>query len=130
MAYEVEVILMRQVASYLAMPIFIVDPTGDLIYFNEPAEELLGRRYEESGEMPVEEWSTMFTPTDDDGTPIAPGGLPLVVALQQGQPAHDRFWIRGLDGTRRHLSVTAFPLIGQHERHLGAVAMFWQDSAT
>ena len=38
MGYDVEIILMRQFASYLALPIFVVDPKGDLIYFNEPAE--------------------------------------------------------------------------------------------
>ena len=117
---------MRQAASYLAMPIFVVDPKGDLIYFNEHAEELLGLRYEEVGEMPLEEWSTEFVPTDEKGQAISPEGLPLVIALQQHRPAHDTFWIRGLNGVPRHLSVTAFPLIGQHSRDLGAVAIFWE----
>ena len=53
----VELILMRQLASYLAVPIFLVDPDGNLLYYNEPAERLLGRRYDETGEMPVAEWS-------------------------------------------------------------------------
>jgi PAS domain S-box-containing protein len=127
-AYEIEVILMRQAASYLAMPIFVVDPKGDLIYFNEPAEALLGLRYEEVGEMPLEDWATVFIPTDEHGDPIPPEGLPLVIALQQHRPAHDSFWIRGLNGVPRHLSVTAFPLIGQGERELGAVAIFWEHS--
>ena len=42
---DVEVILMRQLASYLAVPIFLVDPAGNLIFYNEPAERLLGRRF-------------------------------------------------------------------------------------
>jgi hypothetical protein len=49
-----------------------------------------------------------------------------VIALQQHRPAHDTFWIKGLNGVARHLSVTAFPLIGQHDRDLGAVAIFWE----
>lgn len=125
-AYDIEVILMRQAASYLAMPVFVVDPKGDLIYFNERAEELLGLRYEEVGEMPLDEWATVFVPTDEHGEPMPPDGLPLVIALQQHRPAHDSFWIKGLNGVRRHLSVTAFPLIGQEERDLGAVAIFWE----
>ena len=72
MGYDIEVILMRQTASYLAMPIFVVDPKGNLVYFNEPAEELLGLRYEEVGEMPAEEWSTIFVPTDKNGDPTTP----------------------------------------------------------
>jgi PAS domain-containing protein len=126
MGYDVEVILVRQAASYLAMPIFVVDPKGDLIYFNEPAEGLLGLRYEEVGEMPAEEWSTIFVPTDENGHPMPPQALPLMIALQEHRPAHDRFFIRGLDGPQRELLVTAFPLIGQHARELGAVAIFWE----
>ena len=128
MSYDVEVILMRQAASYLALPIFVVDPKGDLIYFNEPAEQLLGRRYEETGEMPLDDWATVFTPTDEAGDTVPPEALPLVVALQERRPAHSEFWITGLDGFRHHLSVTAFPLIGQNERDLGAVAIFWEDT--
>ena len=127
MAYEVEIILMRQTASYLAIPIFVVDPDGDLVYYNEPAEELLGQRYDEAGEMPLEEWSTAFLPMDENGGPLPPGDLPLVIALQERRPAFASFWITGYDQTRRHLSVVAFPLTGQNSRDLGAVAMFWQE---
>ena len=129
MGYDVEIILMRQAASYLALPIFVVDPKGDLIYFNEPAELLLGLRYDETGELPVEEWSTMFIPTYDNGEVVQPEDNPLVIAMRDQRPAHSELWITGLDGLRRHLSVTAFPLIGQHERNLGAAAIFWQDRA-
>ena len=127
MAYEVEIILMRQTASYLAIPIFVVDPNGDLVYYNEPAEELLGQRYDEAGEMPLEEWSTAFLPTDENGDPLLPDDLPLVIALKERRPAYASFWITGYDLTRRHLSVVAFPLTGQNSRDLGAVAMFWQE---
>jgi PAS domain-containing protein len=124
---QVEVILMKQLASYLATPIFVVDPAGNLLYFNEPAENILGRRYDEFGELPLDEWSTIFTPTDERGDALPPEQLPLVSALQQRRPAHGPMWIRGLDGARRHISVTAFPLIGQDDRNLGAVSIFWED---
>jgi PAS domain S-box-containing protein len=127
MGYDVEIILMRQFASYLALPIFVVDPKGDLIYFNEPAEELLGVRYDETGEMPLDEWANGFIPTDNDGNVVPQDENPLVIALEQQHPAHSELWIQGRDGHRRHLSVTAFPLLGQHDRHLGAAAIFWQD---
>lgn len=123
---EIEVILMRQLASYLAAPVFIVDPQGNLLYYNEPAEVILGYRFEETGEMPVHEWSTVFQPTDEDGVQLAPEELPLVVALRDRRPAHRDFRIRGLDGTSRRIGVTALPLVGQAERFLGAVAFFWE----
>jgi PAS domain-containing protein len=125
--HDVELILMKQVASYLAVPIFLVDPAGTLLYYNEPAEPLLGLRYDETGEMPMEEWGTIFLPTDRNGMPLSAEDLPLAIAVQQGHPAHGQISITGLDGVARHLSVTAFPLVGQSNRNLGAVAIFWED---
>ena len=124
---EVELILVRQLAGYLALPIFVVDPEGTLLYYNEPAELLLGLRYDETGEMPVEEWSTVFVPRDETtGDPLPQESLPLVRALRQKSPQHGRMMIDGLDGARRTLDVTALPLIGQHGRELGAMAVFWE----
>lgn len=123
---EIELILARQLASYLIMPIFIVDPRGNLIYYNEPAEGILGRRFEETGEMPVEEWSTLYKPADETGKPLPPESLPLVRALTHHRPAHREMWIEGLDGVSRRIEVTAFPISGQAERHLGAIAIFWE----
>jgi PAS domain-containing protein len=122
----IEVILMRQLASYLAMPIFLVGPAGNLLFYNEPAEALLGHRYEETGEMALGEWVQIFQPTSEDGSPVPPGALPLVIALQQHRAAHLAFHIRGLDGVQRKIEATAFPLEGQGGRYLGAVAIFWE----
>jgi len=122
---EIEMILMRQLASYLAMPIFIVDPQGNLVFYNEPAEVILGRHFDETGEMTIAEWSTIFKPTDDQGNALPSDQLPLVIALTQKRPANLSFWIKALDNVPRYIQVTAFPLIGEAERDLGAVAIFW-----
>lgn len=126
---EIEIILTRQLASYLAMPAFLVDTDGTLIYYNEAAEQILGRRFAETFEMPLEEWTTQFKQMDREGNPIAPDDLPLVIALREKRPAHSEFSIQGLDERTHHIEVTAFPLIGQvgtSERHLGAIALFWE----
>jgi PAS domain-containing protein len=123
---EIEMILARQLASYLAMPIFIVDPQGTLVYYNEPAERVLGNLFESAGEMPLPLWASAFDPVDENGQHIPAESLPLAIALSQGRPAHSHFWIHGHDGVRRHIEVTAFPLTGQAERGLGAVAIFWE----
>ena len=122
---EIEMILMRQLASYLAMPIFIVDPQGNLVFYNEPAEVILGRHFDETGEMPVDEWSNIFKPTDDQGNALPSDKLPLVIALTQKRPANLSFWIKALDNVPRYIQVTAFPLIGEAGRDVGAVAIFW-----
>ena len=123
---EIEVILARHLAEYLAMPIFIVNPDGDLIFYNEPEEAILGSRYNETGTMPAREWSTVFHPVDQEANPIPPEDLPLIIALTQHRPAHKIFWIRGLDGAMREIEVSALPLIGQANRFLGGIAIFWE----
>jgi PAS domain-containing protein len=121
----IEIILMRQLASSLATPIFVVDPEGTLLFYNEPAEALLGRRFDEAGEMPFGEWATAFVPQDERGGPVAPESLPLAIALRRRQPAYGRLRITDLTGQQRRIEIVAFPLQGQSGRFLGAVAIFW-----
>jgi PAS domain-containing protein len=108
------------------MPILLLDPAGTLLFYNEPAEELLGQRYAETGEMSLAEWTCRFRVTAEDGSPLAPENRPLIIALQQRRARHGAFWIQGLDGVARRIEATAFPLEGQGRRQLGAVAIFWE----
>jgi PAS domain-containing protein len=123
---EVEVILMRQLASYLAMPILLVDPKGDLLFFNEAAERILGKRFDETDEIRRGTWSATFKAAAEDGTPLPREKQVLYIATDKHQPAHDRFWIQGLDGISRKIEAVAFPLEGQGGRRLGAVGIFWE----
>ena len=125
----IELILMRHLAGYLSVPIFVVDPEGTLLFYNEPAEALLGVQFDEAGEMPMAEWSTVFKPTDEAGRPIPPERLPLVTTLRERHPSRSLVWITGLDGVRRRLDVLTFPLVGQGRRMLGAVAVLWDVNA-
>lgn len=126
-ANQIEIILSRQLADCLSTPIFLTDPDGNLLFYNEPAEELLGKRYEETGKMPIEEWSTIFKPMRENGEELPPQELPLVKTLKLHRPAHGSFWIESLKGEHYKISVTAYPIIGRSNRFLGAVAIFWKN---
>ena len=129
-AHPIEIILNRQLADCLSVPVFITDTEGNLIFYNEPAEQVLGTRFEETGEMKVEQWSTMFKQSDDQGLPLGPDQLPLVRTLRDQQPHHLSFWIQSLDGKAEKISVTAYPIIGRAGHFLGAVAIFWEAKET
>jgi PAS domain-containing protein len=127
--HRIETILMRRLASQLTMPILLVDPGGDLVYFNPAAARLLGRRFEDTGPIVRGEWSARFQPATPDGSPYKREEQPLYVATELRQASHHRGSVRGLDGVVRDLEGIAFPLIGQGERMLGAVGMFWDPAA-
>ena len=124
--HEIEIILTRQLASYLRVPILIVDPHGDLLFFNESAEPILGRRFDETGMIHRGEWSRLFQPTNDDGSPVPREEQPLFIATQKQRPAYRSSWIRGLDGVNRRIEGIAFPLRGLTGHFLGAVGVFWE----
>jgi PAS domain-containing protein len=117
---------MRQLAGYLNVPLFLVDPNGNLLFFNEPAEVMLGRRFEETGPMSAEEWSSAYTREDHEGRIISPADFPLMIAITKRRPAYRRFFIRGFDGIRRHVEVAAIPIAGLGGEFLGAAALFWE----
>ena len=128
MAYAIEIILNRQLADCLDIPVFLTDTAGNLLFYNEPAEQILGMRYEDTGEMAVEEWATVFKNKDENGQPLAPEDLPLVKTLQNRLPYHKTFWIESLQGKAEKISVTSYPVIGRAGKFLGAVAIFWRPS--
>ncbi len=123
---ELEIILTRQLADSLSIPVFITDTEGTLVFFNEPAEYILGQKYSETGAMPVDQWSGLFEPQTKAGKRIPRIDLPLVKTLTYCQPAQSEFWIKNLKGKRYYLSVTSFPLMGRSNRFVGAVAIFWE----
>ena len=121
-------ILARDLASILATPVFIVDARGELVYFNEAAEAILGRAFIEKQDMSAEEWSTVFQPVDEQCRPIRFEDLPLGVAITRRVPAHGSLGIMGADGVGRHIEVTAIPLFARAEEFVGGLAVFWERS--
>jgi PAS domain-containing protein len=125
----IELILTREFASHLASPVFVVDAAGALLFYNEPAERLLGSRYEETGAMPAEDWTNRFASTDAAGERIPPDELPLAVALREARPVHGSMWVPTGRRAFRRLEVTALSLCDAFGATTGAVAFFWEADA-
>jgi PAS domain-containing protein len=121
-------ILAREFASKLATAMFITDAAGRLVYYNEPAEVLLGRTFAEAGEMPAEEWPELFAVRFLDGRPMALEQMPEGIALLERRAAHGAYRITSLDGRDRAFEVTAFPLFARETEFEGTVILFWEQS--
>ena len=123
---EIELILARQLADCLALPIILVEAGGTLVFYNEPAEKIIGRRFDETGALPPEEWLKLFLITDGKGHPLKPEDRPLMKALTQREPCQSTLWIRGGDHLEHRIHATTLPVIGRGRRFLGAMAIFWK----
>ena len=126
MGLPIQIILTRQLAGYLSVPLFLVDPKGDLLYYNEPAEAIIGRRFDETGALPAAVWSSMLRAVDADGQPIASAERPLMITVAEHRPVYKRFFLQDLNGVRRQIDVAAIPIMGLQGEFLGAAALFWE----
>ena len=122
----IQIILARQLASSLAMPILIVDTEGTLIYFNEPAESILDLRFEETGEVSADTWTGLFAIADEARNPIAQEERPMMMVLSERKPVSRTVWMRCGHREWLHVNITAFPLIGEERQFLGAKMIFWE----
>jgi PAS domain-containing protein len=120
-------ILAREFASKLATPMLVMDERGKLVYYNEPAEIILGRSFAEAGELPAESWAETFNVTRLDGSPIPLEEMPGGVALLKRREAHGALRITSLDGVPHRIEVTAFPLLDREDSPVGTVTLFWED---
>jgi PAS domain-containing protein len=119
-----ELILARNLISSLSTPAFLVDEGGVLIFYNEAAGSLLGKRFEEIGKVGPEQWGSIFGPFDENGEPIPYDELPLVISIRQGRPAHVEMQIRSADGSEHSIEVSALPIQTPHGSR-GGIAFFW-----
>jgi len=95
-----------------------------LVFYNEAAGMLLGKRFEELGTVGPDAWGSLFGPFDESGEPIPYEDLPLVAAVRNGRPAHAQLEIRSADGGEHSVEVSAFPILTAHGSQ-GAIAVFW-----
>jgi PAS domain-containing protein len=120
-----ELILARNLLSTLSTPAFLANQPGDIVFFNDAAAALLGRRFEESGAMSAQDWLDAFGPLDDSGQPIPIEDQPLTRALRRNRPGHARHRIRSLTGGEHEVEVSGVPVIGA-DGFVGAMVFFWE----
>jgi PAS domain-containing protein len=120
-------ILAREFASQLAMPTFIVDGAGNLVFYNEPAETILGRPFAEVGELPADELVRLIDIANLDGEVLEAKDRAIGIALFEHRPTHAKRLLRSMNGDGWHtVEVTAFPLVTGPGEIGGVVAIFWE----
>jgi PAS domain-containing protein len=119
-----ELILARNLLTSLSTPAFLVGEGGALLFFNEAAGAMLGRRFEDTSVLAATDWTSEFGPFDDDGVAIPYDSIPATVALRGNRPYHGRFSIKGAGGVRLDIAASAIPIVGVGGS-TGAIVIFW-----
>jgi len=123
---QLVLILARAFASNLSTPTLIADARGYLVFYNEAAEAVIGRRFSEAGEMPLADWLAAFEPRTTSLQPLPPEQRPPRIAFDERRPAHLRYLVTSADDVEREIEVTAFPLFAHTDEFVGIVVIFWR----
>lgn len=118
-----ELILARNLLSSLTTPAFLVGDRGVLLYFNEAAAAMLGRRFEERGRMGAGEWTSEFGPFGKDDEPMPYEQIPATIAVRNNKAFHGEFRISTVNG-REDVAASAIPIVGAGGS-TGAIVIFW-----
>lgn len=118
-----ELILARNLLSSISTAAFLVSDDGSLLFYNEAAGALVGRRFEETGSMPAREWTSAFGPFEGD-EPMSYEEIPATEVLRDNRPFHGNFCIRGAGGRRMQIALSAIPIVGSGGKS-GAIVIFW-----
>ncbi len=120
-----ELILARNLLTSVTTPGFLVALDGRLLFYNEGAGALLGRPFEDVGQLDPDEWTASFGPMTAEGEPIPLESLSLTQALREGRPAHSEFCVRSSDGVIHNIAASAMPIVGHAAGASGAMVIFW-----
>jgi PAS domain-containing protein len=119
-----ELIQARNLLSAISTPAFLVGSRGVLLFFNDAAAAMLGRRFEETGNLSAAEWTRAFGPLQEDGEPIPYDEIPATIAIRHERPFHGNFRIRAADGNHENIAASTIPIIGTRGPS-GAIVIFW-----
>ncbi|MGH8990707.1 MAG: PAS domain-containing protein [Acidimicrobiia bacterium] len=126
----IELILLKDLVSQMGFPVTMVDAQGKVVFLNEQAEQLLGRRLGDTGEIPLAQLAESFKPLDENGQPLPLDQLPIRVALRERRPKQAQLFLHDSTGKAHRITTTAIPLDGQGGTLLGAMAIFWETNGT
>jgi PAS domain-containing protein len=119
-------ILAREFASSLSTPTLIADARGHLVFYNEAAESVVGRRFSEAEELPMDDWVAAFEPRTVSAEPLPADRRPSRIAFDEHRASHLRYLVTSADGVEREIEVTAFPLFARTDEFVGIVTIFWR----
>ena len=119
-------ILARELAANLATPMFLMDPGGMLVFYNDAAALLLGKPFAELGEIPSGDFGASLQLSTTSGQRLLRRESPSGIAYFEHRPSHQTVMATSYDGVRRTYEATAYPLLGATGEMHGVLVVFWE----
>lgn len=126
---SLELILARSLSENLAVPCFVINDAGAIVWFNESAERLIGRAAPETPELSASDLVALLDARTDDGKPAEPKMLPFLRALNDRVPATESLRVSGADGTE-WVDAAALPLLAPEGELLGVLFACYPGKST
>jgi PAS domain-containing protein len=118
-------ILARAFAAQIATAVFLLDPEGTIIYYNEAGERLTGRPFIEGAGLTIDQWMMDRRPRDEEGHELSIQDLPLGMTMLKQEPAHGILTFQTEDGVDRRIEAASFPLFAHTEDFVGSFSIVW-----
>lgn len=118
----------KHLAESVSTPAFLADRDGNLIFYNEAAEAVVGRPFADVGRLAPSEWRDELDVRARDGSPFPLEAMPGWMAVQRHRPDLGHILFKTFDGTERLIATCAVPLFTYPEQFEGALIYFWDES--
>lgn len=109
---------------------FLMDPGGMLVFYNDAAALLLGKPFAELGEIPSGDFGAALHVRSVDGEQMRRSETPSGIAFFEHRPSHQAITVTTYDGVHRVFEQTAYPLFGATGEMHGVVSVFWESDAS
>jgi PAS domain-containing protein len=109
-APPLELILARNLLAEVRLAVLLCDCEGTIVFLNDAAGELLGRRFEELGTLTPEQWEHEFGRSESFVASGAEVGQLVTDAARSGTPIGDNVRLRVADGHEIEAGVSVVPL--------------------
>ena len=120
-------ILAREFASNLSTPTLVTDADGNLVFYNEAAEGVIGQPLLRDGRHAARRLARRLRAEDARVGAAAARASPGADRARPAAPLAPRYLVTSADGVEREIEVTAFPLFAHTDEFVGVVVIFWRD---
>lgn len=117
----------KHLAESVTTPMLLIDAEGNLVFYNEAAEALLGAPFTNVGQVPASEWQAQFKVRGRHDDPAPLETMPGWADLQGERPGLGHVRLTTMDGTDLFIAVCAFPLFTSQDQFDGALVIFWTE---